>query len=358
MAASPVSDLRIRSHIRDYQVRFVDDFVEALRRDLRPGDVVIIDRVVRTRYAARLDPVLAEQPQIVLDATEGQKSYQGAMPVIAQLIETGVRKQNRLVAIGGGITQDVTAFIASILYRGVGWLFYPTTLLAQADSCIGSKTSINFGTAKNQLGGFYPPLHIVIDLAFLDTLPESELRSGLGEMAHYFLIDGEASFERFAREAPRSLSERATLRGLVAASLAIKQGFIERDEFDQHERQVLNYGHTFGHALESLTDYRVPHGIAVSYGMDLANFISARLGRLPPEQRLRARRALEWIWRDTPLGHIDLERYQAALLKDKKNADGKLGLILTRGFGAMAKELVPLDATFSGWLREWFAEVS
>ena len=221
-----------------------------------------------------------------------------------------------------------------------------------------SKTSINFGSAKNQLGGFYPPRHIVIDLHFLASLPPQELRSGLGEMAHYFLIGGEPDFERFRVDAPRALTDRSVLGGLIARSLEIKKAMIERDEFDRGERQIFNYGHTFGHAIESITDYRVPHGVAVSYGMDLANFVSVQLGLLDPAVRDRARKVLSDIWEGIPIGGVDLERYEAALLKDKKNAQGQLGLILTKGFGTMFKQLVPLDATFSGWLRTWFAEVA
>ena len=352
-----MSDLTIRSRIRDYAVRFRDDFAAALAEDLCPGDVPVIDRIVHERYAERLSPLLAGRQHLVLDATEELKSYQGVEGVIGRLIELGVRRDHRLVAVGGGVIQDTTAFIASILYRGIGWIFYPSTLLAQGDSCIGSKTSVNFGSAKNQIGGFYPPLHVVIDLAFLDTLPLLELRSGLGEMAHYFLIAGEEDFARFRDDAPRALADRSVLRGLVARSLAIKQGFIERDEFDRKERQVLNYGHTFGHAIETLTDYRVPHGVAVCYGMDLANYVSVQLGLLGAETRARARAVLARIWEGVPLGSLDQQKYESALRKDKKNAAGKLGLILTRGFGQMFKELVPLDERFSGWLRSWFAEV-
>lgn len=358
MAASLVSDLSVRSRVRNYAVCFSDDFTSRLREDLRPGDVMVVDGAVLELYADRLGPILGDQPYLEIAATEQQKSYEGLITLIGRLIELGFRKQNRLVALGGGITQDATGFIASILYRGVDWIFYPTTLLAQGDSCIGSKTSINFGQAKNQLGGFYPPLQVVVDLTFLDTLPPVELRSGLGEMAHYFLIAGDDDFARFAADVSRALKDRSVLRGLISRALTIKRDFIEQDEFDLKERQILNYGHSFGHALESLTDYRLPHGIAVSYGMDLANFVSVKLGWLDPTARSRARSVLAIIWEGVQLGPIDLDRYESALRKDKKNADGKLGLVLTRGFGQMAKTLVPLDRRFSGWLAEWFEEVA
>ena len=119
------------------------------------------------------------------------------IPVIQHLIDNGFRKNHRLFGIGGGITQDITAFTSSIMYRGVDWLFYPTTLLAQGDSCIGSKTSINFGAFKNQIGGFYPPNKILINPDFLDSLSDAEMKSGLGEMCHYFIVASEADFKRY-----------------------------------------------------------------------------------------------------------------------------------------------------------------
>src|SRR5207249_769748 len=152
----------------------------------------------------------------------------------------------------------------------------------------------------------YPPSEVHIDLSLLETLPRSERLSGLGEMAHYYLVSGEPDFERFASDAPAAMTDQAVLRGLVARSLEIKRRFIEIDEFDRKERQILNYGHSFrrkerqilnyghsfGHALEALTSYRLPHGIAVSYGMDLANFVSWKLGLATEEFRNRVRGVL------------------------------------------------------------------
>ena len=145
------------------------------------------------------------------------------------MIEKGFRKNHRLIAVGGGITQDVTAFIASILYRGVQWYFFPTTLLAQGDSCIGSKTSINFGKFKNQVGGFYHN-KIYVDPKFLESLAIKELQSGLGEMAHYFVVSGEEDFERYKRDYPKALKDKDVLRGVIARSLEIKKSYIEIDE--------------------------------------------------------------------------------------------------------------------------------
>ena len=278
--------------------------------------------------------------------------------VIQAIIESGVKKNHRLVAIGGGIVQDITGFIASILYRGVDWLFYPTTLLAQCDSCIGSKTSINFGAYKNQLGGFYPPTEIVIDLNFIDTLPESAVLSGLGEMIHYFLVSGDDDFSRLKSDYARSLIDKSVMRDLVLRSLQIKHAMIEKDEFDRGPRQVFNYGHSFGHAIESLTSYRIPHGIAVSFGMDIANHLSVQLGYISEQQRQDMRELLAWNFSSTELSGITVEDFLDALSKDKKNVGSEFRVILTRGTGKMFKTGLERNETVAAWLQDWFDEQS
>ena len=264
--------------------------------ELADGDFIIIDNKIKTLYSVQLTNVLKKYNYICINATETQKSYSGIIPIIQKLIENGFRKNHRLVAIGGGITQDITAFISSIMYRGVNWIFFPTTLLAQGDSCIGSKTSINFEEFKNQVGGFYPPNKILIYPGFIDTLSEPEMKSGMGEMLHYFIVSGETDFLFYKKFYKEAFIDKSILSKIIARSLEIKKGYIEKDEFDQNIRQVFNYGHSFGHAIESLTQYRIPHGIAVSYGMDIANFISVKMGYLPEVIRNEIREVTESIW--------------------------------------------------------------
>jgi 3-dehydroquinate synthase len=347
-------NFKVKSIIHDYSVTFVDDTQKTLLEELKEGDVIIIDNKIKELYKDILEPILAKYRYIGIDAHESVKSYQGVEPIIQDLIENGFRKNNRLVAIGGGITQDATAFIASIMYRGVKWLFFPTSLLAQGDSCIGSKTSINFGKFKNQIGGFYPPNQIFINLEFLDTLSILELKSGMGEMCHYFIVSSPEDFDRFKREYKDALLDKKVLAGIIGRSLEIKKGYIERDEFDQNVRLVFNYGHSFGHAIESLTNYRVPHGIAVSYGMDMANFVSVKLGYITEETRLYIRELLSQVWEGTSIEDIELEKYTVALSKDKKNIGKTLGLILNKGCGKIFRDMRPMDDEFVGWLKEYF----
>jgi len=349
-----VHSFKIKSIIHDYEVHFIENFESTLNDVLIDGDFLIIDNKVKEIYGPQLKPVLDEYQHIGIDAIEPQKSYQGIMPVIETLIENGFKKNHRLVAIGGGITQDVTAFISSIMYRGVKWIFFPTTLLAQGDSCIGSKTSINFGEFKNQVGGFYPPNTIFIYPGFIDSLTTAEMKSGMGEMLHYFIVAGEDDFQTYKKLYKDAFNDREILSKIIARSLEIKKGYIEKDEFDQNIRQVFNYGHSFGHAIESLTHYRIPHGIAVSFGMDIANFISVKMGYISAAIRDEIRDVTETIWQGYKIDDIDTNQLKKALSKDKKNVGTKLGLILNKGYGQIFKNVMNADDNFINWLKEYF----
>ena len=346
----------VKSNIHDYEVKFIDNVKKTLKTELKEGDFIIIDNKVKSLYPDWFEDVLVNYNYIDIDAAESQKSYQEVEPVINTLIERGFRKNHRLIAIGGGITQDITAFIASILYRGVQWCFFPTTLLAQGDSCIGSKTSINFGKFKNQVGGFYPPNKIYVDPKFLNTLPFKELQSGLGEMAHYFVVAGEEDFDRYKRDYEQALVDKNVLRGVIARSLEIKKSYIEIDEYDENERQVFNYGHSFGHAIESLTKYGIPHGIAISFGMDMSNFVSMKKGYITSEVRQNSRELFEKIWDGYTdlVKRLDIDTYLVALSKDKKNKGPLLGLILNKGYGKVFKDFTENDMIFRSWIVEYF----
>lgn len=354
MAAIAMYNFKIKSSIHDYDVQFITDTAKVLNDELQPDDYVIIDNKIIQLYKNVLGNILKATKHIGIDASETQKSYQGIISIIQELIDNGFRKNYRLVAIGGGITQDVTAFISSILYRGVSWLFFPTTLLAQGDSCIGSKTSINFAQYKNQVGGFYPPQKIFINTDFLNTLYDLDIKSGLGEMCHYFPIAGEEDFKRFKQDYPAALQDKEVLKVLIARSLEIKKKYIEIDEFDQKERQVLNFGHSFGHAIESVTNYRIPHGLAVSYGMDMANFVSVKLGFIPEEIKIEMREMLEKIWEGIYINDISIDKFKLALSKDKKNVGKELCLILNKGYGHIFKATIQMNDEFSSWIEEYF----
>lgn len=349
-----MNKMKIKSIIHDYEVDFINDTAATLNSILKEGDWIIIDLKIKDLYAEILSPILTANKHIEIEANETQKSYQGVEPIINTLIEGGFRKNHRMIAIGGGITQDITAFMSSIMYRGTEWFFFPTTLLAQCDSCIGSKTSINFGEYKNQVGGFYPPNRIFINPHFIDTLTEGEMKSGLGEMLHYFVVSGEEDFKFYKANFRQAFTDKAVLASLVERSLQIKKGYIERDEFDRNIRQVFNYGHSFGHAIEAMTHYRVPHGVAVSYGMDMANFVSVKLGLIPTLIRDEVREIVVNFWPGFEIHDLNVDTFIKALSKDKKNVGTKLGLILNKGYGKIFKNVMDNDETFRMWMVEYF----
>ena len=354
MEASPVLDFHVKSIVHDYEVKFIDDSPTIIKKEINDGDAVIMDKKIIELYP-KISAIIPENNLLIdIKADEKQKSYEGLVPIINKLIAGGFRKNHRLVGIGGGITQDITAFTASIIYRGVDWIFFPTTLLSQGDSCIGSKTSINFGEYKNQVGGFYPPNRIYIDLNFLNTLSPEDIQSGMGEMSHYFVVAGYEDFKKYKHDYKSALSDKTVLTKMVARSLAIKKSYIEIDEFDRNERQVFNYGHSFGHAIESLTNYAVPHGIAVSFGMDMANFVSVKMDLLEPKIRMEIRELLQKIWKGYDIKDLDVERFCDALAKDKKNVGRELRLILCKGYGKVFKTPVKNDERFKNWLANYF----
>lgn len=350
-----MSSLTIKSSIRDYEIFFSQSVFDSLDRELQPDDVIFIDGKVFNHLDDNMRQLITSNKHTFIHATEEHKNYTALTTIIEQLIENRFRKNNRFIAIGGGIVQDITAFIASILYRGVEWIFFPTTLLAQADSCIGGKTSINVGKYKNQLGNFYPPCKIFIAPEVLKSLSELDFKSGMGEMLHFYLVSGEKDYAFYEDNYEKAFDDKEVLSALVKRNLKIKKGFIERDEFDRGERLLLNYGHSFGHAIESLTNYAIPHGISVSYGMDIANYISAKLGFIEQDVRQRVRSQLEKIWEGTSIKNLSVEKFESALSRDKKNIGNTYQVILTKGIGRMLKYGITPSKDFTIWLNEYFS---
>jgi 3-dehydroquinate synthase len=347
-----MENMKIKSYRREYSVEFVGEFLPVLTEQVRERDMIILDKNVHDLYPELAGFVKGRRHRL-LAPSEQAKSYQALAPLIDELIRGGFSKTDRLVAIGGGIVQDITAFTASILFRGVGWLFFPTNLLTQCDSCIGSKTSINFGEYKNQLGGFYPPEHIFVCTGMLETLSDRDFRSGIGEMWHYFCVSGREDVNWAKKRVFEALESKKGLDELIFRSLSIKKAMIERDEFDQGPRNVFNFGHSFGHAIESATDFAVPHGIAVSFGMDLANLISVKLNLIDLALRNELREQFEPVWKGFSVKNVDFERFLGALKRDKKNEGTQIKVILTRGLGDMFKTTLELDDEMLDLMRDY-----
>ncbi len=309
-----------------------------------------------TIYSDALGAVLKNNQPLVIRATEPAKSLDRLSEYAQQLLDAGIRKGDMLVAIGGGIIQDITCFLAAVMLRGLNWHFYPTTLLAQADSCIGSKSSINVGPYKNVVGSFTPPQEVHINAGLLTTLNPVDLRSGIGEMLKVHAIEGPSSFDRIAGAYEALCDDELVLTEFIVSSLRIKQRLIELDEFDAGPRRVMNYGHSFGHAIESATGFAVPHGIAVSLGMDLANFTAAKLGLAPHAHFERMHYTLARNYQGFEKTEVSVEQLLLALGRDKKNTESHLVLVLPDQHGTVSLVPVAQDARFEAICRDYLLE--
>jgi len=347
--------LVIQSHRGPYEVRFDDDAIARLDESVPANAHFLIDERVATLYGAELRNVLASPSVLRIEATEPNKSLEAMPRYVNHLVARGVRRHHTLVAIGGGIIQDITCFLAATMLRGLPWRFIPRTLLAQSDSCIGSKSSINAGDAKNILGTFTPPVRIDVSTRFLRTLDERDIRSGIGEMLKVHAIEGPQSFDEIARDYQHLLGDPDVMMRYIRRSLEIKKRIIEVDEFDQGVRNVMNYGHSFGHAIESATDFAIPHGIAVTFGMDMANYTAARTGRTAEAFFAHMHPTLRANYRGFEKHEIPIDRFLGALAKDKKNRDAQLMLVLPNGDGRIAPVPQANDEAFRVICGEYLA---
>jgi 3-dehydroquinate synthase len=341
--------LTIKSRLHDYTVEESSSLGSAIA-DLaqNKGAFFLVDSAICRLHGDALRVVVPTGRLIEIEASENQKSFERLTPLFLALLEGGLRRDGLMVVIGGGVLQDIGCFIASVLFRGIRWELIPTTLLAQADSCIGSKSSINIDSYKNQIGTFYPPHRVTLVPDVLKSLPWDGIRSGLGEVIKLQLIAGQEEFEELMRDLDglSPTGDWGVISKWVGRSMAVKKPYIEEDEFDRGIRNILNYGHTFGHAYESATKYAIPHGIAVLLGILTATFLSVRLGLVPASHYEDLKRRLApWCH---PYGSALLKADQEAIFKaikhDKKNTGDSVNCILTRGAGHMER----LKVDFSG----------
>lgn len=295
-----------------------------------------------------------ERKVIRVTAVEGNKSLEQAAPIVAKLRELGAHRRTHLLAIGGGILQDISTFVASMYMRGISWSYMPTTLLGMVDSCVGGKSSINVYGYKNLVGNFYPPTEIIIDLDFLRTLNAEQMIGGLCEAAKICYARSAEEFAAYLADKPGVNMALEQAERIVIRSLRGKQWFIEIDEFDQKERLLLNFGHTFGHALEAGTDFRITHGVAVGVGMVVAEAFAKQQAFLDPAgsecvERLTGH--VELLIKELPqladeLRSLDLALISEKFDNDKKHYVDQYRIVVPKGNGAL--ELVSVPRTELG----------
>ncbi|MHA7653210.1 3-dehydroquinate synthase [Mycobacterium sp. ML4] len=343
----------IKSEQGDYPVDFVGEVGSV------PGLIgtdaetfVIIDKALVDLYGNDLSELL-KYPTYRLTADEESKTLAGISCFIDWLLENKATRSAHIVAVGGGVTQDVATFACHIYYRGIPWTFVPTTLLSQADSCIGAKSSINVLPLKNQLGVFHSPSHVVICSEFLNSLPQIEVDSGYGEIYKLALTNEGAFFDELIEALRDNGHRNPQVLKMIRNALESKRLVIEKDEHESDLRRVLNYGHSFGHALEALTHNEVPHGIAVMWGMDLINFLGVKWGLTNPETAAKVRAVLA-ANTDYTIETIPSARELVDTLKrDKKVRKGVMYFAVLHDEGDLRIVPKPLDDTLAAAVSEY-----
>ena len=316
--------------------------------NLAPRPFLISDRrvarlhgaeVVRTLAAAGLEPVL-----LTTVPGERAKSWPVIQRLARELLERGGHRGSPLIALGGGVVGDLTGFLASIFMRGLPFIQMPTTLLAMVDAAVGGKTAINLPEGKNLLGTFHQPRLVAIDPEFLQTLPRAEFLNGLAEVVKAAFIRDASLLERLMTGPARLLRNQAELTEIIYRAVAIKAEVVAQDEREGDLRRILNFGHTLGHGLEQASNFKLPHGRAVAWGMLAALGLSEKLTDLPAIEARRGRQIIRDLGlARRPLPPLDPQAVLAALSRDKKRREHGVPFVLLRRLGeAVIHEQVPL----------------
>jgi 3-dehydroquinate synthase len=282
-----------------------------------------------------------------MNDTESAKNLRAVESLSRSLIKSRADRQSLVVAVGGGIVGDLAGLVAAIYLRGVALVHVPTTLVAQVDSSIGGKTGVNLPEGKNLLGAFYPPRLVLSDPEVLQTLPDCEFRGGLAEVIKHGVIADPALFSYLEENITRVLRrDRAALDFLIPRNVRIKARVVSRDEHESGLREILNFGHTFAHALESVTHYRCyQHGEAVAWGLMAAALLGHETGVTRADDVSRIVSLVRHIAPLPPWPRVSAKTLVTAMRSDKKARGGNLRFVLTPRIGlARSYEKIPMEA--------------
>lgn len=320
----------VKSATKNYSVDLYDNFCVFHTLNATENAFWIVDRNVYNIYKDIIFRNISLKDVLLIDAYENNKTIETALFICEKMTELSAKRNITLISVGGGITQDITGFVANVLYRGIKWIFVPTTLLAACDSCIGGKTSLNYKKFKNLLGTFFPPDKILIFPEFFISLSEKDYLSGLGEVVKFNIMAGKDDIDTIKSDMSMLLiRDKEVLINYVRKSLEFKKAYIEIDEFDRGERIKLNYAHTFGHAFETISNYDIPHGTAVALGMIVANRISYSRGWLRSELVEKMESVLLRIIKvDLDAISNDEDKLLSAIRKDKKQIGDSITSVL------------------------------
>lgn len=308
---------------------------------------IITDSIVGPLYAqplaqslqqAGIEPIVATIP-----AGEQHKNLSTLLPIYDSLLAKHMERSTPVLALGGGVVGDMAGFVAATILRGVPFIQIPTTLLAMVDASVGGKVGVDTAAGKNLIGAFHQPILVLADPLILATLPPVEIRGGLAECIKHDIIRDTAGFADLEKNILRALAgDVPYLTKLVAHNVAIKAKVVESDPYEKAERAHLNLGHTFGHAIEIVSHFKISHGQAVALGTTAAAFTAERLSLLTAQDRQRIKALLEKVNLPTHGLDLDPDLVVQAMQTDKKVRAGKIRFILPNGIGqAVIRDDVP-----------------
>ena len=306
--------------------------------------MIITDKNVDKLYGERVIKALEgkENYKFIIDPGEESKTFSTVGNILNEMIEKGLTRRSNIIALGGGVVGDIAGFCASIYMRGISFIQIPTTLLAQVDSSVGGKTGVNMPQGKNMVGSFYQPRAVIIDTDTLSTLPKRELVSGMGEIVKYGVI-WDYEFLNLIEENLEDIMnlEEEIMKKIIKKCCEIKAEVVSKDERELGVRKILNFGHTIAHAIESLTDYkRYTHGEAVSIGMYYEALMAKDFGYIDEEYFSKIESLIKRLGVCLDLSEFSIESLREAMMKDKKNKDGKISFILPKGRGNVEEVLL------------------
>ena len=327
-------------------------------REFSGKAVIITDTTVGELYADELERGLANAgfEVTILEVPDGeeQKSLETAARLYDDLTEAYTERTTPVLALGGGVIGDLAGFVAATYMRGVPLVQVPTTLLAQVDSSIGGKTAVDHGQLKNIIGTFYQPKMVVADIDTLKTLPDIELANGLAEVIKSAVIRNRRFFDFLDINMNKALEcHPAVMETLVVETARIKADIVEKDEKEEGLRGILNYGHTVGHAIESVSNYEIKHGQAVAIGMMAAAKISSRMEILGEVEIVKLEQIIERAGLPAQMPDMDKEAVWQAMQHDKKVLQDRIRFVLLKSIGDayISDEVDPelVEEVLVGW---------
>ena len=329
-----------------YKIYIDKDLLDNLGKYCGQGDkyIIITDENVDNLYIDKVLSSLNDKKvyKIVISPGENSKNISIVENILQTMLDIGLTRKSRLIAVGGGVVGDIAGFCASIYMRGIDFIQVPTTLLSQVDSSVGGKTGVNMPQGKNTIGSFYQPKAVIIDTKTLNTLSSRELISGIGEIVKYGIIY-DYEFLKYIRLNIIKILEldEDIIKETIKRCCEIKAEIVSKDEKEKGLRKILNYGHTIGHALEAATNYKkYTHGEAVLMGMYYEGMMAKNLNYIDESYYGEIVKIIEDIGVSVDIDHISWVKLTEYMMKDKKNKEGKISFILPMGRGKVSEILL------------------